>query len=103
MKMKRLLGLLLASAMVLSMLTACGGGTDEPSQGGETTPVSGETGTGGETPAELKVAVVGPMTGDNAQYGMQFERGVAEALAVYNAKGGTQVSYDVFDDKNDAK
>lgn len=58
----------------------------------------------GQTEKEtLKLALVGPMTGDNSQYGQQFERAVTEAVEAYNAKGQIQVTVDIFDDKNDAK
>ncbi|WP_343207848.1 ABC transporter substrate-binding protein [Anaerolentibacter hominis] len=56
-----------------------------------------------EQPKEVKLALVGPMTGDNSQYGIQFERGAKEFMEEYNARGGTQLSIDIFDDKNDAK
>lgn len=54
----------------------------------------------------IKIALVAPMTGDSAQYGQQFKRGIELFLADYNKKGafnGAKVDLTVFDDKNDAK
>ncbi|WP_343207830.1 ABC transporter substrate-binding protein [Anaerolentibacter hominis] len=111
-KFTKLVGLLLVLTLVCSSLVGCGkkddgaaddnkGDTNNEAQ----TPAGDdkEADNGGEAADNLKIALVGPMTGDNAQYGKQFERGVKEYLEVYNAKGGTQVTVDIFDDKNDAK
>ena len=38
--------------------------------------------------AEILIGVAGPMTGKEAWYGAQFERGAAMAVADLNAKGG---------------
>lgn len=93
---------------VISMILIClcltgtfyGCGKEE----GEGESVStGETAEETEGEKELRIALVGPMTGDNAQYGLQFQRGVKEAVDKYNAIGGPQVIVEVFDDKNDAK
>jgi branched-chain amino acid transport system substrate-binding protein len=54
----------------------------------------------------LKVAVVGPTTGNAAQYGIAVNRGVMMYVEEYNAKGGFKgapVELTFFDDKNDAK
>lgn len=107
-KMTRLVSVLLVLILICSALAGCSK-KDEPSGGnsGEVTTSGGGEQSGGQEasskPSEIKIALVGPMTGDNAQYGLQFERGVKEAIEPYNAKGGTQVKLEVFDDKNDAK
>ena len=100
--MKKLMCLLLVLVMVCGMLTACGGSSDE-AKASEPAASAEADAPKADKPAEVKLAMVGPLTGDSAQYGLQFQRGVDEAVAEYNAKGGTQVSVDYFDDKNDAK
>jgi branched-chain amino acid transport system substrate-binding protein len=56
--------------------------------------------------AEITIAVVGPMTGDNATYGAQMRAGAEQAVADINAKGGLlnqKVVLDVGDDACDPK
>lgn len=53
---------------------------------------------------ELKIAVVGPMSGDAAQYGQDFTRGAELAAEQINAAGGVsgkQIKIATFDDRND--
>ena len=88
--MKKLMCLLLVLVMVCGMLTACGGSSDE-AKASEPAASAEADAPKADKPAEVKLALVGPMTGDSAQYGLQFQRGVDEAVAEYNAKGGTQV------------
>ncbi len=38
--------------------------------------------------AEILIGIAGPMTGQNAAFGMQMRNGAAEAVAAINAKGG---------------
>ncbi|MDI3341007.1 MAG: ABC transporter substrate-binding protein [Sphaerobacter sp.] len=59
---------------------------------------------GASDSTELKIAVVGPMTGDAAQYGQDFTRGAELAAEKINAAGGVagkQISIVTFDDRND--
>ncbi len=53
---------------------------------------------------DLRIAVVGPMSGDAAQYGQDFTRGAELAAARINAAGGVngrQLKIVPFDDRND--
>lgn len=108
-KMMKLISLLLVLVLVCSAFTGCG--KKEDSTDDSNTPASvDQPGNNDDNsqasdnkPSEIKIALVGPMTGDNAQYGIQFHNGVTLAVEEYNAKGGTQVKVDEFDDKNDAK
>lgn len=53
---------------------------------------------------EIKIAVVGPMTGDAAQYGEDFTRGAQLAAEQINAADGVdgkQITIVTFDDRND--
>lgn len=54
----------------------------------------------------IKVAVVGPMTGDSAQYGEAFKRATELMAKKVNAAGGVNgknIELQILDDKNDAK
>ena len=74
--MKKLLSLVLAVMMVMS-LAACGG--DKP----ESTPA------GTEGPKEtLKIGGIGPLTGDYANYGISVKQGAELAVKEINAAGG---------------
>ena len=65
-------------------------------------PKSTEVGASGE----IKIAVVGPMTGDSAQYGQAFKRAAELMAKKVNEGGGVdgqQIKLEIIDDKNDAK
>lgn len=82
--MKKLIAILMVTAMLVAMLAGCG-----QSKGDET----------------IKIAYVGPLTGDSAEYGQTMSNAVQIAVEDINAKGGINgklfelISYD---DKNDA-
>lgn len=82
--MKKTLALLVVFAMALSLFAGCG-------QGGESD--------------TIKIAYVGPLTGDSAEYGQTMSNAVAIAVEDINAAGGVlgkQVELVSYDDKNDA-
>jgi branched-chain amino acid transport system substrate-binding protein len=79
-------GLVLGLAAIL-LVGACG-------QGG---------GNGGQG-SDLKIAVAGPMSGSDAQYGSDFWRGATLAAADINARGGVKggkITFEKFDDVDD--
>lgn len=54
----------------------------------------------------IKLAVIAPLTGDFAQYGEAYRTAVELTVSQVNAAGGINgktLTYDIFDDKNDAK
>jgi branched-chain amino acid transport system substrate-binding protein len=54
--------------------------------------------------SEMKIAVVGPMSGDASQYGQDFTRGAQLAADKINADGGVngkKITIATFDDRND--
>ncbi len=56
--------------------------------------------------AQIKIAVVGPMTGQNAAFGQQFREGAEQAVADINAAGGVlgqQLSLEIGDDACDPR
>ncbi len=101
MKLKKILGLSLAAAMVLS-LGACGDKKDGGSTTGGTTSTSGST-AGGEG-GTLKIGGIGPLTGDNAEYGQAVQNGAQLAVDEINAAGGINgmtVEFSMEDDESD--
>lgn len=114
MKMKRALGILLSSSLVLSLLAGCGGGgssstastAPQPSAGGGSTTESAAPAASG---GSITIAVAGPMTGDNAEYGIGFANAAKLMASEWNAKGGVNiggvyytVEIDEYDDKSDS-
>ena len=98
---KKLLALLTASVMVLS-LAACGGDT-----GGTTEDTSGDTTeeTGGGTSGAFKIGVIGPLTGNNAIYGNCVANSTQIAVNEINALGG-DIQFELLtpaDDVSDAE
>ena len=117
-KIYKVLALILVCAMILA---ACGGTASSQAESSaepekeaskeETAPAEeSKEESKEEAPAEsaepIYCALVGPMTGDNAQYGQQFQRGIETFIEEYNAAGGfhgRMLELTAFDDKNDAK
>ena len=60
----------------------------------------------GAAHADIKLGVAGPITGANAAFGAQLQRGVEQAVEDLNAKGGVmgqKISGEVGDDASDPK
>jgi len=87
MKMKKMLAMILAVVMCLSLLAACG---DKPA---------------GNQPADnvIKLGLTGPLTGPYAIYGLAAARGAEIAVAEINAKGGVQFEFQYQDDEGDGE
>ena len=68
---KKIFAVLLALTLVVTCFAACGGKEEKP---------NGEQ--------VLKIGVTGPLTGDNAQYGLAVKYGAELAAAEINAAGG---------------
>ena len=80
--MKKMMSMFLAAVMVFC-LAACGGSTDG------TTQPAGSTADAGTKAAEtVKIGGIGPLTGDNANYGISVKQGVELAIKEINAAGG---------------
>ena len=101
--MKKALSLALALVMALS-LCACansGGSSSAPGGGssGGSSSGGGSSSSGSDT---IRLAVVGPMTGADADYGAGFKNSAMVMADKWNAEGGVlgkQVEIVVFDDK----
>lgn len=57
---------------------------------------------GGGAQAQIKIAVVGPMTGEYAAFGLQMKEGAEQAVADINAKGGVMGQKLVLQEGDDA-
>ncbi len=60
----------------------------------------------GAAHADVKLGVAGPITGPNAAFGAQLQKGVEQAVEDINAKGGVlgqKLSVDIGDDVSDPK
>lgn len=90
---------LLAAAAAL-MISGCGGskGSEAASGGSSDTKAAAEA--SGDT---IEIAVAGPMTGDNSEYGIGFTNAAELMAEEWNAKGGVlgkQITIVPYDDKN---
>jgi len=86
-KMRKAVGLLLASAMVVSAFAGCGG-------------------SGKATPDALAIGGIGPVTGDAALYGLAVKQGAELAVEEINAAGGIngmQIEFKFEDDVHKAE
>ena len=96
--MKKFLASALALAMALS-LTACGGGQSGGSQSSGGQSNSGQSSGGGSGAVTVKVGGIGPITGDQAQYGTATAWGAEIAVEEINALNGPiRLDYDFQDD-----
>ena len=110
--MKKFLAMLLAVVMLLA-LAACGGGnndsqgsggtqTGEPAGGNQTGEPAGDSQPSepaSDSAVTIKVGGIGPLTGDNAVYGVATQRGAQIAVDEINALGGSvRLEYDFQDD-----
>ena len=68
--LKKVLAVVMAVALIVTCFAACGG-NGKP-----------------DTDSTLKIGVTGPLTGDNAQYGLAVKYGAELAAAEINAAGG---------------
>lgn len=97
---KRMLGVIMAAVLVVGSVAGCGSKT----AGGEAAPGQSEAAeSSGDT---VKIAVAGPMTGDNAEYGIGFTNAAKMMADEWNKKGGVlgrQIEILPFDDKNSSE
>ena len=101
MKKFRVLSLVMASALCLSMLAGCGSDTT----GGDTTGGNSSAPSTGteDTAGTIKIGGIGPLTGSNAVYGLATKQGAEVAIEEINALGGLQFSLDFQDDEGDTE
>ena len=106
MKMKKFIAVvsmvgMLAAAMTAALVSGCGSAPKAESAGAAAgSEASGSKGASGET---IQIAVAGPMTGDNSEYGIGFTNAANLMAEQWNAEGGVlgkQVEIVPYDDKN---
>ncbi len=86
--MKKFIAMLLAIAMMASLLTACGGDKPTNDENGNTA---------------LKLGLCGPLTGGASVYGTAVKAGMEIAIEEINAKGGLQFELMSQDDEHDGE
>lgn len=94
--MKKILSVVLALVMMLSLMAGCGSKKDE-------TKAAGGENKGTSEGGEITLAFVGPQTGDNAEYGKSMKAAIQIAVDEWNEKGGVigkQIKLVDYDDAN---
>lgn len=98
--MKKTLSMLLAGAMLASVLSGCGG--DAGKQGDADKTPDADNGGASTSAAAFKIGGTGPLTGDNAIYGNAAKNGAQIAVDEINAEGGAiQFELKYEDDESD--
>ena len=102
--MKKVVALLVCGTLCLSTLAGCGtAGAGEQSEGtSETAETVIEDESGIEYNGKNKLAMFGPLTGDNMQYGEKIRNGAELALNQFNEEHGTSFVIEFSDDKGDS-
>ena len=103
MKKFRVLSLVMASALCLSMLAGCGSDTTGGDTTGGNTPAPSTGTETGDTSGTIKIGGIGPLTGSSAVYGLATKQGAEVAIEEINALGGLQFSLDFQDDEGDTE
>lgn len=87
---KRVVSLAMVSALAITSLTACGGGSSEEAASSDT----------------FKIGGIGPTTGDAAAYGAAVQNGIQLAVDEINEAGGIngkQIEFKFEDDQSDSE
>lgn len=95
-KLRKAMGLVLASAMLVVSLGACSGEDKKNDQNADSGSTNGE--------AVLKIGGIGPLTGGNAVYGQAAMNGAQIAIDEINAAGGINgmmIEFNAQDDEAD--
>ena len=101
--MKKFTSVLLAVAMVATMLVGCGAKEEAPAATDSAAAVESTEAADG---AVFKIGGCGPTTGGAAVYGLAVQRGAQIAVDEINAAGGIngyQIAYNFADDEHDAE
>ncbi len=112
-KFQKIMSLMLASTMIMTMLAGCSNSNDASnadSSTAETTEAAGEetaegtNETASNSGAAFKIGAIGPATGGAAVYGIAVQNGADLAIKEINAAGGIngyQIEYNFQDDECD--
>lgn len=102
MKKSRIFALVLALALCLTTLVACGNGNQAPSADPNASVAPSD---GTATEGTIKIGVITPLTGDVAVYGTAVNNGIKLYTEQLNKAGGIngkEVQLVIYDDKGDA-
>lgn len=107
-RFRSFVALALQTLVFAIVLAACGQAAPSASSGNTNTAAAPAGGTSGQAAAgePLLVGVSGPLTGTNAQYGAQWQKGFDLALEEINAAGGVRgrpLAYVFEDSQSDPK
>ena len=100
--MKRMISLLLACLMLLSVMTACSGGKEqEKASAQETQTDASETASSSEP---IVISMCGAITGDYSEYGLGYQAATKVQVDKWNAAGGIdgrQIVVKEYDEKGE--
>lgn len=99
---KRMMSCVLAAVMAAGCLAGCGSGGGQAAETGTKTEQTAAKESGSKE-GTVKIAVAGPMTGDNSEYGIGFYNAAELMASQWNEKGGVlgrQIEIVQYDDKN---
>ena len=104
--MKKVLALILAAMMVVTMFAGCGS-SDAPAKDDPVADAPVADAPVADAPAEaagaIKLGMCGPLTGGAAVYGTAVQAGMEIAVEEINAKGGLQFVLNCQDDEHDTE
>ena len=100
--MKKVIALILAAMMVVTMFAGCGGSTPAVDTPATDAPAVNDTPVA-DAPAAIKLGMCGPLTGGAAVYGTAVQAGMEIAVEEVNAKGGLQFVLNCQDDEHDTE
>lgn len=100
--MKKFVSMALAVCMAAS-LAACGNGASSSAAASTAASTGSTSGAASASAGAIKVGTSGPLTGDNAQYGVAVKNGIELAVEEINAKGGLQFETRAEDDEADGE
>lgn len=103
MKTKRLFSLIIVLVMLATVIAGCSNAPADSSNQSDEPKTSSEK---SDVKEDYKFALMAPMTGNNAQYGLTYKNALEILLEKVNSEGGIdghKVVLDVYDDKNDPK
>lgn len=104
--MRKQMCLLLSVMMAASLMAGCGGSPKQGGSEGGTQSGGASTEAAAEAGGEITLAMVGPQTGDNAEYGKSMKTAAQIAVDEWNEKGGVigkTIKLVDFDDANSSE
>lgn len=100
--MKKFVSMALAACMVAT-LAACGNPASSSAAASTAASTGSASSAASASAGAIKVGTSGPLTGDNAQYGVAVKNGIELAVEEINAKGGLQFETRAEDDEADGE